>query len=90
MLKKVYLDLKVSQIDGHLLLLEKDYNEFKLHYNKQSVEEILIQRAVKTSIQILSDKGSIAGFSKEDEILKNFLFVTGRRGYLEEVNDVIQ
>ena len=32
--------------------LEKDYNDFKLQYNKQSVAEILIQLGVKTTIQI--------------------------------------
>ena len=40
------------KINGQLSKLEKDFNEFKLQYNKQSVEEILIQRAVKTTTQI--------------------------------------
>ena len=52
-INKAYLDEKLLKINGHLSLLEKDYNEFKLQYNKQSVEDILIQRAVKTTIQIL-------------------------------------
>ena len=34
-------------------LLESDYNEFKLQYNKQSVGEILIQRAVKSTTNTL-------------------------------------
>ena len=42
---------------GHLSSLEKIYNEPKLHYNKQSVEEILIRRAVETTIQTLYGKG---------------------------------
>ena len=50
---KGYLDDKFLKIDSHLSKLEKDYNEFKKQYNKQSVEEILVQRAVKTTIQIL-------------------------------------
>ena len=49
------LDSKLLKIDGHLSKLEKDYNEFKLQYNKQNVEDILIQRAVKTTAQILYD-----------------------------------
>ena len=40
-------------MNGLFSILEKDHNEFKLQYNKQSVEETLIQRAVKTTIQIL-------------------------------------
>ena len=58
-INKGYLDENLIKINGHLSNLEKDYNEFKLQYNKQSVEEILIQRAVKTTIQILYDKGFI-------------------------------
>ena len=52
-INKGYLDSKLLKIDGHLSKLEKDFNDFKLQYNKQSVEDILIQRAVKTTIQIL-------------------------------------
>ena len=70
--------------------LEKEYNELKLKYNKQSVEDILIQRAVKTTIQILYDKGLFDTYANADKFLKNFLFTTRRRGDLEEVNDVVQ
>ena len=66
------------KIDGHLSKLEKDYNEFKLQYNKQSVEEISIQRAVKTTIQILYDKGLLDKFQNADKVLEDFLF-TARR-----------
>ena len=52
-ISKVYLDEKLKKIDGHISYIEKDYNEFKLQYNKQNIEDILIQRAVKTTIQIL-------------------------------------
>ena len=56
-INKGYLDEKLLKRKGHLSKVEKDYNEVKLHYNKQNVEDILIQRAVKTTIQILYDKG---------------------------------
>ena len=76
------------KIDSHLSKLEKDYNEFKLQYNKQSVEEILIQRAVKTTIQILYDKGLFDKFQNADKVLEDFLFTTRRRGDLsEQVNE---
>ena len=52
-INKGYLDSKLIVIDGHLSKLKKDFNDFKLQYNKQNIEEILIQRAVKTTIQIL-------------------------------------
>ena len=78
------------KIDGHLLKLKKDYNEFKLQNNEQNVEDILIQRAVETTIQILYDKGLFDNFQNADKVLEDFLFTTRRRGVLEEVNDVVQ
>ena len=81
-INKGYLDSKLLKIDGYLSKLEKDYNEFKLQYNKQSVEEILIQRAVKTTIQILYDKGLFDNYANADKVLEDFLFTTRRRGDL--------
>ena len=66
-INKGFLDDKLLKINGHLSKLEKDYNEFNLQYNKQSVEEILIQRAVKTTIQILYDKGLFDKFQNADK-----------------------
>ena len=83
-INKGYLDSKLLKIDGHLSKLEKEYNEFKLQYNKQSVEEILIQRAVKTTIQILYDKGLFDNYQNTDKILEDFLLTTRRRGDLSE------
>ena len=80
----------MKKINGQLSFLEKDYNEFKLQYNKQSVEEILIQRALKTTIQILYDKGLFYKYANADKVLEDFLFTTRGRGDLEEVNDDIQ
>ena len=56
-INKGYLDEKLLNINGHLSKLEKDFNEFKLQYDKQAVLDVLIQKAVKTTIQILYDKG---------------------------------
>ena len=77
-INKGFLDEKLKKIDGHISYLEKDYNEFKIQYNKQSVEDILIQRAVKTTIQILYDKGLFDNFQNAEEVLKDFLFTTRR------------
>ena len=85
-INKVYLDSNLLKTDGPLSKLEKDYNEFKLQYNKQNVEDILIQRAVKTTIQILYDKGLFDKFQNADKVLEDFLFTTRRRGDLSEEN----
>ena len=85
-INKSYLDSKLLRIDGHLSKLEKDFNEFKLKYNKQNVEDILIQRAVKTTIQILYDRGIFDNYANADKVLEDFLFTTRRRGDLSEEN----
>ena len=72
------------KINGHISKLEKDYNEFILQHKKQNVEEILIQRAVKTTIQILYDKGLFDNYANADKVLEDFLFVTRRRGDLSD------
>ena len=71
-INKGYPDSKILKIDGHLSKLEKDYNEFKLQYNKQNVDDILNQRAVKTTIQILYDKGLFDNYANADKILEDF------------------
>ena len=73
---KGFLGEKLLNINGHLSKFEKDYNEFKLQYNKQSVEKILIQRAVKTTNQTLYDRGLFDNYA--DKVLEDFLFVTRR------------
>ena len=85
-INKNYLDSKLLKIDGHLSKLEKDSNEFKLQYNKQNVEDILIQRAVKTTIQILYDKCLFDKFQNADKVLEDFLLGTRRRPDLSEEN----
>ena len=77
--------------NGHISYIQKDYNKFELQYNKQSVEDNSIQKIVKTTIQILYDKGLFDNFQNADKVLENFLFITRRRGDLsEQVNDNIQ
>ena len=90
MVNKGHLDEKLLMINGHLSKLEKVYNELILQYNKQSKEENLMQRALKTTIQILHDENLFDNFQNAAEVLKDFLLVTRRRGDLKEVNDVVQ
>ena len=44
-----------------------------MQYNKQSVEEVLIQRTVKTTFQILYNKVFFDNFDEADEILIFFV-----------------
>ena len=83
-INKVHPDEKLEKIEGHLSKFEKEYNEFIIQYNKQNIEDILIQRAVKTTIQILFDRGLFDNFANADKILEGFLFTTRRRGDLED------
>ena len=77
-INKGFLDEKLIKINGHLSKVEKDYNEFKKQYDKQAVEDILIQRAVKTTIQLLYDKGLFDNYDNADKVLEDFLFTTRR------------
>ena len=83
-INKTYLDEKLPKTQGQISCFEKSYNEFKLQNNKQFVEEILIQTAVKTTIQILYDKGLFDTFPNADSVVQELLFVIRRRGVLEE------
>ena len=89
-INKTYLDEKLKKMDGHIAYIEKNYKEFKKQYNKQSVEDILVQRAAEATIQILYDKSSFDNYANADKVLEDFLFTTRRRGDLEEVNDNVQ
>ena len=52
------------------------------------MKDILVQRAVKTAIQILYDEGLFDDYANADKVLEDFLFTTRRRGDLsEQVND---
>ena len=57
MVNKGYLDEKLLKMNSHITNTEKDYNELNLQYTKQSLAKVLIQRVVKTTIQIFYDKG---------------------------------
>ena len=45
---------------------------------------------MKTTIQILYDKGLFDNYANADEVLEDFLLTTRCRADLEEVNDGIQ
>ena len=77
-INKAYLDENFKRIDGHISYIEKDYNEFKKQYNKQCVE-ILLQRAVKTTIQRFYDKGLFDNYDNADKVLEDFFYRKEKR-----------
>ena len=90
-INKAYLDEELKKIDGHISYMKKYYNEIKLQYNKQSVEDTLIQRAVKTTMQALYDNRLSDNYAIVDKILEDLSFVTRRRvDFSDQVNDDIQ
>ena len=85
-MNKAYPDTKKIKNKGHFSHIEKDLYKFNLHNNTQSIEEILIERAVKTTIQIFSDKALFDNYKHGNayEVLKDFLFVGKCRPNLVE------
>ena len=65
---KSCIDTEIFKIECHLSLIEKDYNQCILHNNKQS--EVLIEKAVKTTVQLLFHEGLFHNYEKADEVLK--------------------
>ena len=90
-INKGYLDEEMKKTNGLIAYIEKDYNEIKKQYNKQSIEEILVRRAVETTIQVFYDKGLFDNFQNADKVLEGFLFTTRPREELsEQVNDIVE
>ena len=72
-MNKAYLDTNISKKEGLLSFIEKDYIEISLHNSKISREEVLIERALKLTLQIFYDKGLLDNFNNADEMLKDYL-----------------
>ena len=72
-INKAYLDKKFKK-NGHLSFIEKDYNKFKLQYNKQSVEEIIFQRVEKTTKRIPYGKGFFDNYANVDKVFEDFFY----------------
>ena len=48
---------------------ENDYNELKLDSNKKQSQEVLNEGAVKSTIQLIYDRGSIDFYDNSDKVL---------------------
>ena len=62
----------------------KNSFEFEIRSDKQSIEDVLIQGAVKTIIKLFFDKGLFDSFPNADGVSNDFLLVTRHRGDLGE------
>ena len=93
LINEAYPVTKLSKAEDHITYMEKEYTDYKLRDDKQS-EDVLIERAVETTIRVLYDKGFFDKYDNADEALKNYLPIDEvnerRRPYLEELNDVIR
>ena len=58
-----------------------------MHNKKQSKKESLIEQAVKTTIQLLYNKGLFDNYDNVDELKKKILRTETRRPILEKLND---
>ena len=74
-INKGFSDTKISKIEGQISYIGKSYHEFELH-NK---EDLQFERAVRTTKEILYDKGLFDIYDNADQIIKDYLLV--------EVND---
>ena len=72
---KSCLDEKLLKLNVHLSFLEIDYNGFNLLSNEESIEEVLSQRAVKTTIQILCKKSNLIVFPLQIWFYKVYCFL---------------
>ena len=74
---KGYLVTEISNVEGLTSYIERYYNELKdlERFN----EGVLIEKAVKTTIQILYDKGLFDSYNNADEALKDYQLIERRR-----------
>ena len=56
--------------------------------SEQSKQEVVIERAVKTTIQILYDTGCFDSFDNAEEVLQDYLINERRRPKLDDLDDV--
>ena len=85
-INRTYLDTKLLKIEGHMSPIEKDYSEVKLHSNKKQSVEILIDRAVKSTIQTLHDRGLFDKNYKAVEVQKDCPLIRRRKPTLTKIS----
>ena len=69
---KVCLDAKLSKLVGYISYTEKDYNGLK---GLERFNEVLIERAMKTTIETLYEKGLLDNNKNTKEVIKDNLLI---------------
>ena len=85
---KAYLDTKLAKVKGDISYVEKKYNELKGY--ERYKEEILDEKAVKTTIQIHHDRRLFDKYDFVNEVVNVSLLIEGNernRLGLRELND---
>ena len=81
---KGYLVTEISNVEGLISYIERYYK--KLKDLERFNEGVLIEKAVKTTIQILYDKGLFDNYNA-DEALKDYQLIERRRPKGDPMND---
>ena len=74
---KAQLDTNISIVKCHISFIEKNLNDFILHGDegRQSDDEFVIEKSVKTTTQILYDKRLLDMYDNAQELLKEYLLI---------------
>ena len=76
-----YINTEIFKVEAHLSLIEKIILNLNcIALKKQTNDEFLIGKAVKTTSQKLSSEELLDNYGNSDEVLKSYLFI-------EEVNE---
>ena len=87
-MNKAYLDTKSAEVKGDISYMENNFNEFKGY--ERYKEEVLVEKAVKTAIQIAFDRGLFDEYDLVNEVLNVSLLIEGNERHrpdLKEPND---
>ena len=68
---KAYLDTETSKVESHMSYIEKEQKQFS--DLERSIKEVLIEGAVKETIEKLYDKGLFSWFDNAAKVLKSYL-----------------
>ena len=86
-INKAYFNKKISKKEGHKSFIEKDWSDIRMHSKKKQSKDVLTEKAVKSTTQILQDKVLVDKQDNADEALKIYALSGKSRFELEKLND---
>ena len=74
---KAYWITNLTEENGYIMFKEKNFIEYKLcgHNEAKQSGEILIERAVQTTIKLPFVRGLFNRYDNADEVIKDYLFI---------------